>query len=49
MGGWREELTETQAARIIRDHRDVMLRFGYLTEAGEPVLDSREQEQANAV
>ncbi|HJT78597.1 MAG TPA: sulfotransferase domain-containing protein [Gemmataceae bacterium] len=36
VGSWREELTESQVARIIRDHRDVMRRFGYLTEAGEP-------------
>ncbi len=43
VGGWREELTEAQAARIIRDHRDVMVRFGYVTEAGEPVLDFRDQ------
>jgi len=43
-GGWREELTETQAASIIRDHGDVMLRFGYLTEEGEPVLDFAEQQ-----
>ena len=37
-GGWREELTESQVARIIEAHREVMLRFGYLTEAGEPVF-----------
>jgi len=38
VGSWREELTETQVARIIRDHRDVMQRFGYLTAAGQPVV-----------
>ena len=37
VGSWREELTESQVARIIQDHRDVMLRFGYLNKAGEPV------------
>lgn len=36
-GGWRTELTEEQAARIIRDHGDVMGRFGYLDENGQPV------------
>ncbi len=38
VGGWREELTPSQVARIIGDHREVMLRFGYLNEAGEPVV-----------
>jgi hypothetical protein len=37
IGGWRESLSDRVAARIIRDHRDVMRRFGYLTEGGEPV------------
>jgi aryl sulfotransferase len=36
VGSWREELTASHVARIIKDHREVMLRFGYLTEAGEP-------------
>ena len=33
----REALSQSQAARIIKDHTDVMWRFGYLTNAGEPV------------
>lgn len=37
IGGWRDALTAAQAARIISDHRDVMRRFGYLTDAGDPV------------
>jgi hypothetical protein len=37
VGSWRTELTDAQAARIISDHADVMRRFGYLNEAGEPV------------
>jgi hypothetical protein len=36
-GAWREELSASQVARIIRDHREVMQRFGYITEEGEPV------------
>jgi hypothetical protein len=38
VGAWREVLTDEQAARIITDHRDVMVRFGYLNKAGEPVF-----------
>jgi len=38
VGVWREVLTNAQAARIIGQHRVVMGRFGYLTEAGEPVF-----------
>jgi hypothetical protein len=38
VGTWREVLTSTQTARIIGDHRDVMVRFGYLHESGEPVF-----------
>lgn len=38
VGSWRETLQADQAARIIRDHRDVMRRFGYLTEGDEPVF-----------
>jgi hypothetical protein len=37
-GVWRRELTPEQAARVIRDHRGVMRRFGYLTDEGEPVF-----------
>jgi aryl sulfotransferase len=37
VGSWRGRLTPRQANRIVRDHRDVMRRFGYLTDADEPV------------
>ena len=37
VGSWRDALTPRQAARIVRDHRDVMRRFGYLTDDDEPV------------
>lgn len=33
-GGWREELTDEQATRIMDDHGAVMRRFGYLDEQG---------------
>jgi len=36
VGSWRDGLTPQQAARIVRDHRDVMRRFGYLTDDDEP-------------
>lgn len=38
VGSWREELTSEQAQRIIADHGEVMRRFGYLTEDGQPVF-----------
>jgi hypothetical protein len=38
VGAWRETLQADQVARIVRDHRDVMRRFGYLTEGDEPVF-----------
>lgn len=37
-GSWRESLSAEQAARIVADHREVMTRFGYLDDAGEPVF-----------
>ena len=37
VGSWREELSPAQAAQIIENHGDVMRKFGYLTESGEPV------------
>lgn len=37
IGSWREKLSDALAARIISDHGNVMRRFGYLTNAGEPV------------
>ncbi len=30
VGTWRDELTSAQADRIVRDHREQMVRFGYL-------------------
>lgn len=35
IGSWRGELTEEQVRQIVRDHRNVMRRFGYLNEKGE--------------
>lgn len=32
VGSWREELNPEQIRRIVRDHREVMQRFGYLDE-----------------
>lgn len=37
-GDWREELTLEQAQRIIADHGEVMRRFGYLDEQGNPTF-----------
>lgn len=36
IGDWRNDLSDAQANRIISDHRDIMLRFGYLDEHGNP-------------
>ncbi|MGZ8915410.1 MAG: sulfotransferase domain-containing protein [Methylobacter sp.] len=36
-GGWRDKLTPAQVERIVADHGEVMRRFGYLDERGEPV------------
>ena len=35
-GGWRDELNEEQAAKIIADHGTVMRRFNYLDEHNNP-------------
>lgn len=37
-GGWREILSEDQAARMIAAHGPVMQRFGYLRPDGEPAV-----------
>ncbi len=37
VGSWRESLTDEQVAGIIQEHREVMHRFGYLTDEGEAV------------
>ena len=36
-GTWRRQLSPDQVARVVRDHGEVMHRFGYLSEAGEPL------------
>lgn len=36
-GGWRDKLAPEQVERIVADHGEVMRRFGYLDERGEPV------------
>jgi len=38
VGDWRDMLTGEQAATLIEAHREVMLRFGYLTPEGKPVF-----------
>lgn len=35
-GDWQKTLTSQQIDQIIKDHHEVMLRFGYLDEAGNP-------------
>ncbi|NLW89424.1 MAG: sulfotransferase domain-containing protein [Clostridiaceae bacterium] len=37
-GGWRNRLTEEQVDKLIRDHAKVMRRWGYLDDAGTPVI-----------
>lgn len=36
VGGWHSHLTAAQAGRIVADHRDMMLRLGYLDRDGLP-------------
>ena len=36
-GGWRDTLTPQQVQAVISAHRDVMYRFGYLDQAGNPL------------
>jgi aryl sulfotransferase len=38
VGSWRESLTHQQVQQIIKDHRDVMKRFGYLNDQDDPVF-----------
>lgn len=38
VGSWRESLTSDQAAEIVRDHAEIMHRFGYLNANHEPVF-----------
>jgi len=37
-GAWRESLKPKHAAKIIRDHHEMMHRFGYLDDNNEPVF-----------
>ncbi len=37
VGAWREVLSDQQVDQIVQDHRQVMSRFGYLTDSGMPV------------
>ena len=36
VGSWRDELAPEWVDKLIADHGEVMRRFGYLTEGGEP-------------
>lgn len=36
-GGWRDVLSPSQVDRIIADHSEAMIRFGYLDAAGRPL------------
>jgi hypothetical protein len=38
IGSWREVLTEDQVRRLVSDHGEVMKRFGYLDDRGEPLV-----------
>jgi hypothetical protein len=38
IGSWRSVLNPEQVAKIVADHGEVMRRFGYLNEQGEPVF-----------
>ena len=35
-GGWRQALSEAQAAQLIEAHREILREFGYLSGSGEP-------------
>ena len=36
-GGWRNDLTGDQVARMVEAHREIMTKFGYLDARGKPV------------
>jgi Sulfotransferase domain len=36
-GAWRADLTESQIAKMIEAHREIMTKFGYLSPRGEPL------------
>ena len=42
-GSWREALSPAQVERLIGAHGEVMHRFGYLTEWGEPACGDPER------
>jgi len=37
VGSWRSELTSKQIHQICNDHKEMMIRFGYLDQEGRPV------------
>ncbi len=37
VGDWKSTLTEKQVHTVIADHKEVMMRLGYLNEKGQPV------------
>ncbi len=47
IASWRHELTQPQIDRLVKDHFDVMRRFGYLSETGEPLDIPLELEMAS--
>jgi len=38
VGDWRNHLNDEQVARIIDDHREMMQRFGYLSDDGQLLI-----------
>lgn len=38
IGSWRDQLTDKQVHHLIEDHRDIMRRFGYLTDIDEIIF-----------
>jgi hypothetical protein len=38
VGSWRQQLSPEQAERLVHTHRDVMQRFGYLTDDDKPLF-----------
>jgi hypothetical protein len=40
-GGWRDAMTDAQIERVCDTHADVMRAFGYLDDAGKPLVQAR--------
>ena len=38
IGSWKEELSTESAERIVQHHKEIMEKFSYLTDSGEPCL-----------